>query len=665
MSEEQPLGFYEFGPFRLDVAKRALYRAGEFVPVTPKAVETLLVLVEQAGHVVTKEELLDRVWPNAFVEEGSISNNIFSLRRILNPHFDGESPIVTVARRGYRFTAAVVRHDPQVHSEDAEQLQDSPAATIVIPTRPASGRAIWLALGLAGLGVVLTLGLLAWRKREVGPEHRPVVAVLKFKNLSSEPDSWISLALAETLAAELKSGGKLRTIPAESVTEMQRGFSFEPGKLLERSQLNTIAQSLGCDFVLIGSYLSAGGKMRVDVQLLNLATGESVVTSSVTDTEDNLLDLVSRAGSELRAGLGFAPLPASEAAATRAALSLNTDANRYYFEGLAALRLRDGPQAQKMLGKAIETDPDFALAHSALANTWRILGYDLRGAAEAKRAFELSGKMRREDQLSIEAQYYEASSRWPTATEKYQALWNFFPDNIEYGLKVAEMQWRGEKEKDALRTIEQMKAMAPPSSSDPRIGLIECTVADILGDIPKAARVAEEAANKASAIRASLLLARARHKQGIYATRLGKYTDARRFFGEARQLFQSAGETGGVADAMRFDAEVLYWQGDFENSLAEYAEALELTTRMGYIRLTLEIHLFRSNVWRRLGKLSEAASDAEAGLQSAQELANASAIARAFNNGGIVARAQGQFARARKMFTEGAEVGRGLSNQND
>src|SRR5690349_13086041 len=101
------MDYYEFGPFRLEVSSRSLFRGGEFVPVTPKALDTLYVLVEEAGHVVSKEDLLQRVWPGAFVEEGSIANNISMLRKILNPHFEGDGPIATVARRGYRFTVPV------------------------------------------------------------------------------------------------------------------------------------------------------------------------------------------------------------------------------------------------------------------------------------------------------------------------------------------------------------------------------------------------------------------------------------------------------------------------------------------------------------------------------------------------------------------------------
>src|SRR5260370_399364 len=127
--DESPKGdFYEFGPFGIDVSKRSLFRCEEFVPLTPKVFDTLLVLVEESGRVVTKAELLDRVWPNAFVEEGSITQNISVLRKLLDPHFAGQTPITTIPRRGYRFTASV-----RLRNREAEVILAEPATVVVDP----------------------------------------------------------------------------------------------------------------------------------------------------------------------------------------------------------------------------------------------------------------------------------------------------------------------------------------------------------------------------------------------------------------------------------------------------------------------------------------------------------------------------------------------------
>jgi DNA-binding winged helix-turn-helix (wHTH) protein/Tol biopolymer transport system component len=125
--------FYEFGIFRLEVSTRSLYRDGQFVPLAPKVLEILLVLVEEAGKVVTKDALMQRVWPDAFVEEGSIANNISILRKTLNPDFAGEGPIATVARRGYRFTAEV-----SLRSATAEITLRAPAPSAIPAPEPAA-----------------------------------------------------------------------------------------------------------------------------------------------------------------------------------------------------------------------------------------------------------------------------------------------------------------------------------------------------------------------------------------------------------------------------------------------------------------------------------------------------------------------------------------------
>lgn len=96
--------FYEFGPFRLDPEERQLLRDGQPVPLTPKAYETLLVLVENSGHMIAKEALIQKIWPDAFVEEGGLTRNISVLRKALS---NSGQYIQTLPRRGYRFTSCV------------------------------------------------------------------------------------------------------------------------------------------------------------------------------------------------------------------------------------------------------------------------------------------------------------------------------------------------------------------------------------------------------------------------------------------------------------------------------------------------------------------------------------------------------------------------------
>src|SRR5262245_43107196 len=172
--------FYEFGPFRLDTADRLLLRDGQHVPLTPKAFETLLILVENCGHVIDKDELLKKVWPDTFVEEVNLAKNVSYLRKILGGE-EAAQYIETIPKRGYRFVVSVkdvcdesgVWSSPadarvidlEENGKDDSDSDSEPRRKPIEPeslpllTRPRASRWGWLAIWPA-LG--LTLGLAIW-----------------------------------------------------------------------------------------------------------------------------------------------------------------------------------------------------------------------------------------------------------------------------------------------------------------------------------------------------------------------------------------------------------------------------------------------------------------------------------------------------------------------
>ncbi len=160
---QETLRLYEFGPFRMDPAERKLLRGNEIVVLTPKAFDTLLLLVRNSGHLLEKDELITMLWPDSFVEEGSLSNNIFLLRKAL-----GENPafIETVPRRGYRFVGAV-RQFPRASPAQLDKPPEvgapgnSSARLAASPTERTSNRILRIRAGVVVMvGIVVTASIL-------------------------------------------------------------------------------------------------------------------------------------------------------------------------------------------------------------------------------------------------------------------------------------------------------------------------------------------------------------------------------------------------------------------------------------------------------------------------------------------------------------------------
>ncbi len=135
--------FYEFGPFRLDVKERLLLREGETVPLTPKAFDMLLALVENSGHLVEKNELMQRLWPDSFVEEGSLAQNISLLRKALGES-ESQKFIETVPRRGYRFVARVLSKPEQIADRTIKSIAVLPFKSLGV-----DGGDEYLGIGIA------------------------------------------------------------------------------------------------------------------------------------------------------------------------------------------------------------------------------------------------------------------------------------------------------------------------------------------------------------------------------------------------------------------------------------------------------------------------------------------------------------------------------------
>jgi TolB-like protein/DNA-binding winged helix-turn-helix (wHTH) protein len=419
---------YEFGVFRLDPGERQLLRRGQPVPLAPKAFEVLLALVENGGHLVSKEDLMKRVWPDAFVEEANLPQNISAIRRALRDGNGSGQYIETIPKGGYRFVApvSVARDGP------AAPQAVAPAAR---PTRTAlSGQKFWrlavVALAIAIAGTVLYFMARRPAAHPSASAGKIMLAVLPFENYGPDAErDYLADGLTEEMITQLGSLNprKLGVIARTSAMKYKRA----------RVGIDQIGRELDVDYVLEGSIRTEGDRVRVAAQLIRVKDQTHLWARSYERTHGGMLimqDEVAKAiANEIQVELTpqyqqrlvtrqFADARAHEAYArgrffwnkrTDAdlataigyfedvlryeplyALAYSGLADAYFYRSYAwgSLQPRDGMlKAKAAATKALELDSDLAEGHTSMALVKLFYDWDWAGAeAEFKRAIELN-----------------------------------------------------------------------------------------------------------------------------------------------------------------------------------------------------------------------------------------------------------------------------------
>jgi eukaryotic-like serine/threonine-protein kinase len=520
-----------------------------------------------------------------------------------------------------------------------------PVSTGTAPVFPAPAPAkrakpyLASALIVALLAVASAAYLFMHRKKDAGSApptaiRRRSIAVLGFKNLSGNPEkSWLSTALSELMTTELSQGDELRTIPGESVAQMRMSLAIPDADSYSQQTLSRIRQNLGSDDVVVGSYLPLGnGVLRLDLRMQDALAGETLATVSEKGKESEIDTLVGKAGAKLRAKLGIAALSDEQSAVVRTSLPSNPEAARLYAEGLQKLRLFDALAARDLLEKSVALDPGHAPAHSALAQAWATLGYDDKARVQAKRALELSPSFSREERLLIEGRAHEILAEQPAAIENYRALWQFFPDRVDYGLLLIRAQINAGRGNDAESTLSDIRKLPVSEADAARIDLSDGNIAMSQSDFKRQQSSADRAANRGRAVGASLLVAEALQLEAIACERMGQSDKSIQLAAQARELFSSAGYRQGAARTLLMTADVLFDQGDFEGARKKVEEALPVFQEIGAQKSIRASRERIGNILYQQGKLQEAKTYYDQALRFDQSVHDPTNLASDYGN---------------------------------
>jgi tetratricopeptide (TPR) repeat protein len=486
-------------------------------------------------------------------------------------------------------------------------------------------------------GVLLLLagiiGLLIYRRplhdatnAKFTASTRQTIAVLSSKNLSGKTeDAWLRVALAEWLTSELSLPQALRTIREEDVFKMEADLQLPSVTTYSPSTLKRIKSYCNADFVVTSAYArapdSGNDNLRVDIWVQSTTSGDVIAHVSETASLSHVFDLVSHSGNSLRQQLAIREQSTLGNTEARNSMPKSVKAERLYALGLEKLRQLEPVAAKDLLEEAAIAEPDFPLVHAALAESWSRIGYDQQASEEAGKAFKLSENLSEEQRLLIQGSFYEMMRDWAKAIGSYRALFSLFPDDVNYGLRLAEAQGFSGDSKGALETLDSLKRLA--TGDDPRIDLAECGPAQAIAQIERAYTAAERAANKSLTRGNRSLYAQALVQKGRALWILGRSQEAIKPLEDAKSAFHDGGDKLGAAAALNNIGLILMDRGNFTGARNAHQEALQLRREIGNLR----------------------------------------GVAGSLNNIGLLLDREGEFAEARRYYEQSLEIRRNIGDK--
>lgn len=311
---------YKFGPYVLDERERGLMCGGEAISLTPKAFDTLLMLVRNGGRALEKQEMMEQIWPETFVEEATLAQNIFILRRSLGETATNIQYIETVPRKGYRFIGPI------------EIVEEEDSAPVIVSGAP-----------------------------------MPTIAVLPFTLLTQGEEEYFGLGLADALITRFSNLSQIIVRPTNSLRKYA-GINCDPVE---------VGKELKVDSVLMGSFQKAGSRIRATVQLVSVPEGVTIWSDKFDDAFSDIFTLQDMISEQVTRKF-LLTLSNREKEQLVKHSTENQDAYLQYLKGRYYWNkwTKDGfEKGLSLFRQATQTDPDFALAYAGMAEVYSTMAF--------------------------------------------------------------------------------------------------------------------------------------------------------------------------------------------------------------------------------------------------------------------------------------------------
>jgi tetratricopeptide (TPR) repeat protein/DNA-binding winged helix-turn-helix (wHTH) protein len=455
-----------------------LRRDGEEIYLRPKTFQTLLFLLDQRHRVVTKDEIAAEIWPDAAVTDDTIVQCIVEIRKLLGDDAKQAKYVRTFAKAGYRFVGAVDVVEPEELVSDSDAVvSTSPAPEAETPSQlPKHQRSVTIALVLA-VALISTIGGVWYVQstrskaaedlRERLAEdaaHRPAIGVMFLDNQSKTAElDWLREGLADMLVSGLSRSDGISVVGRQQLELLLERAGHARGTPIDLAAAVDIAGRAHLDHIVLGSFAKLGNTIRIDLRLHD-AAGALVKTESLTiDNPDDLLRQVDLLSWRLAQHFGEVS-PAAPSSSP--AMTTNLEAYRYYSLGLSRAGAFRNAEAVEFFEKAIELDPEFAMAYGRIGYAYGVIGTDLQKAQPfLAKAYSLGHRLSHKDRLQVEAWNALVHLDYASAVTSFSEIVRTYPMEVEAYARLG-LLLSGERRYDESLEVFKRGLAVDPDSAD-------------------------------------------------------------------------------------------------------------------------------------------------------------------------------------------------------
>jgi len=479
---------YDFADVRIDTLRGCLFRKGKEQYLRQQAFGVLRFLLENRRRLVTKEDLMERIWHGTAVTDNALVQCIVDIRKALGDDSHHPRFVKTIPKVGYRFIGQVEEHwenlsvsgpaeqTPLVQAGSAEDSKTyaSPHGLEADSSRhnaTRSRRRLGAFLALASIAAATVFWLMSHQfnlpRAEITLPHLPgkkTIAVMYFENAAARPDfDWMCAGLADMFITDLARSSNLTVLSRQQLHELLERTRHRPSAKIRLDEALEIAQRSHAEEVVLGHFAALGDEVRIDVQVHEAGSGQLIAADRlVVSRPADILTQVDLLALRLATHLGAAPLDSDKMTSLSETMTDNLEAYRYYSLGVEKAQAFENTQAIRLLQKAIRLDPKFAMAYARIGYAYAVTDFvPQKGTPYLEKAFQLSDRLTEKDKLYLTSWYAIARGDYHAAIATLRQIIAQYPLETEAYWRLGRLLHGEEQPEEAVHVLQQGLAVDP------------------------------------------------------------------------------------------------------------------------------------------------------------------------------------------------------------